>query len=254
MSTPIFSQMVPIQLGGWRIWDMFAAHELYTATLTRGIHVALDRAGVVMPESDRHVTASELDMILGLFGDHSLTFHISTQADENRVPGFIDGLIRRYPALAGRTFQINNQIRPNTCEALVPVKKKHGLQMILPHFNLYGADAWAASVALADQVLMDAGGLRGLAQLNLDARTVSALTLVTDVSKAPIALAGKLTADLVQEMALRLHEVRAQLNRPFALVGDVELKRDGSLDLARAAKFHDTCAKVLGMPAVAAAA
>lgn len=253
MSTPIFSQMVPISLSGWRIWDLFAAHELHTGSLTRGIHVNLDRGGVVTPEHERHVTASELDMMLALFGDHALTFHVSTHADENRIPSLIDGLIKRYPALAGRTLQLNNQIRPNTCEAMLPVKKKHGLKLILPHFILYGADVWAASVALADQVLFDAGGLRGLAQLNLDERTVSALTLVTDVSKVPIALAGKLTPEIVHEMHLRIHEVRAILNRPFALVGDAELKRDGSLDLARAAKFHDTCAHILGMPVAAAA-
>ena len=240
-------------LGGWRVWDLFAAHELHPLSLTRGIHVSLDRNGVVVPELERHVTASELDMILGLFGDFSLAFHLSTHADEARIPGFLDKLMGRYPALKGRTFQLNNQIRPKTCDELVPVKKKHGLKLIMPHFNLFGADRWSSSVELADQVLFDAGGLRALQQVNLDERTVMALTLVTDVTKVPIMLAGRLTAEVVHDMAMRVHEVRAQLSRTFAFAGDTQLKSDGSIDLARTAKFHDTCAHVLGLATAPAA-
>lgn len=238
---------IPILLGGWRIWDLSAGRDLDTS-LTRGVTINIDRSGVVEPEHDRHVHASELDMILEIFGDHPLAFHISTAADENRIPGFLDKLVARYPDLKGRTIQINPQLRPNTCEALLPVKKKHGFSMVLPHFSLYGADAWAPSVALADQVLYDAGNLRGLAELNLDKRTVDALQIVADVSKAPLMLAGRLTAEIITaRLALPLQQTRAQLQRPFAVAGDLPLKSDGSLDIPKAQAFHAAAAKVLGI-------
>lgn len=253
MSTPQIQALVPITLGGWRVWDLYAAHELYVQDLTRGIHVGIDRAGVVVPETERQVTASELEMILGLFGDQALAFHIATHADENRIPGFLEKLIGRYPALSGATFQLNNQLRPNTCEALLPVKKKHNLKIILPHFNLFGADAWAASVSVADQVLFDAGGLRNQQALSIDERALSAISLVTDICKAPISFAGRLTDVTVADLGLKIHEVRPIINRPLALAGDTHLKPDGSLNLVKTAKFYEACAQVLGITPTPAA-
>ena len=245
MSSPEKAK-VPIMLGGWRVWDLSAGRDLDPG-LTRGIWICLDRNGVVIPENDRQVTASELEMILEIFADHPLAFHVATPADENRIPSFLDKLVGRYPTLKGQTLQINPQLRPSTCEALLPVKKKHGFTIVLPHFSLYGADAWAPSVALADQVLFDAGGLRNLNNLNIDARTVDALRIVTDVSKAPLALAGKLTAVSIAELGLPFHETRALLNRDFALSGDVPLTADGSLDLEKTKAFVLAAAKLLGI-------
>jgi hypothetical protein len=244
---------VPVTLAGWRVWDLFEARDLHPHALTRGILVVVDRSGVVVPETDRQVTASELGMILEVFGDHSLAFHISTRADENRIPVLLDKLVARYPALRGRTIQPINQLRPDTCEELIPVKEKHALRVIVPHYTMYGADAWAPAVSLADQVLFDAGNGRGIQALNLDERTVDALRLVVDICRAPIGLAGRLTAESVTDLALRLHEVRAQLERPFALCGDAPLRSDASLDLPRSGRFFDACTRVLGLAATAGA-
>ena len=238
--------LVPITVTGWRIWDLYAARELHPATLTRGVLLHLDRTGVVMPEEPRQVTASEVDVILDLFGDLPLTFHVSTPADENRVPEFLNKLMARYPGLKERTIQLIPQLRPNTCEALIPLKKKHGIKIVLPHYSLYGADAWAPSVKLADQVLYDSAANRG-PQLNLDERAMVQLRVVAEATKAPLSLAGRLTGRVVSDMSLRLHEVRAELARPFALAAELTLRSDGSVDLPKVEEFHDACAKTLGV-------
>lgn len=237
---------VPIALVGWRVWDLYAANEVHKDTLTRGVLVNIDRNGVVAPENDRQITASELDMILECFHDYAMAFHITTPADENRVPGFLDKLATRYPGIKGRTFHIATALRPDTCDALRAVKHKHDYRIVLPYYTLHGADAWAPSVAVSDQIVYDASVARGQ-QLNLDERTVNALRLIAEVSRAPIGLAGRLNAQLVGEMTLPIAEVRAQVQRPLALAGDIPLKTDHGLDVARATQFHDACVKALGL-------
>lgn len=243
---------VPVTLAGWRVWDLFVGRELEPDQLTRGVHVNIDRNGVVMPENDRHVTAGELEMILDLFGDRPLVFLISTPADENRIPGFLDALVRKYPALKERTFQIVTPLRPPTCDELLGVKKKHQLRLILPHYTLWGAEVWSSSVKLADQVLYDAGNGRDTEQLSLNDRQMSAIQLVieaTEKTRVAVGFAGRVTGDLIRGMELKIAETGAILKRPLAFCAHAPIRfSDGQLDLVKAKKYFDACAKVLHLP------
>jgi hypothetical protein len=243
---------VPVTLVGWRVWDLFVGRDLEPDQLTRGVLVNLDRNGVVMPENDRQVSAGELEMILDLFGDRPLVFTVSTPADENRVPAFLDALVRKYPALKERTFQIVTPLRPPTCDELLGVKKKHQFKLILPHYTLWGAEVWSASVKLADQVLYDAGNGRDTEQLSLNDRQMSALQLVieaTEKTRVAIGLAGRVTGELIHGMELKIAETAATLKRPLAFCAHAPIRfSDGQLDLAKAKKYFDACAKVLHLP------
>ena len=61
-------------------------------------------------------------------------------------------------------------------------------------------------------------------QVMLDERALSAISLVTDISKAPISLAGRLTDVTVTDLGLKIHEVRPVINRPLAFAGEPDNK------------------------------
>jgi hypothetical protein len=243
------SPATTVSMLGWRIWDLYAGRDIEPQTMGRGVRLHFNRDGALVPDVNQQVNMSELAMIMDLFQDQPLFFPVDCEGDDHTLPGMIDRLISRLPALAGRMFQIDQTMKGEAFDKLLAVKRKHKLSVIMLHTNVLGAELFDPVLQVVDQVSLEIGAGRGAQPLTLDDRAVGSVRLVATTTKAPVMLTGRMSAQNLKELTPQMGLIRSIVSRPIAIAAEAQRTADGQLDLSHVQTFFDSAAKLTAKPA-----
>jgi hypothetical protein len=233
--------IAPITVTGWRIYDLYELNDQVSQDVTRGVIVRLSESGKILPDKAKDVHARELKMILKEYGDQPLAIHLCTSAASELVPQLMNQFCQQFYDLFGRVFQINKPISAESAEELLKLKERYQLKVILQHYNLLSATPDDPRVELADQLLIDMGGGRGKQQVQLNEKTLQFVNKLLEVSSAPLGLAGRLSAQAVNELSEYLDQLAQYTQRPIAFDSESQMRVDSDLNLERIQEYTQAC-------------